>query len=381
MDRRDCRRSSSATVGAAALALGIALGSGGASGSECRPFGQTEEGIPVELFTLTNPQGLEAKITNYGGIVVSLLVPDHEGNRRDVVLGHDELEGYLDNSPYFGCLVGRYGNRIANGRFSLDGTEYELARNNGDNHLHGGLRGFDKATWEAKAITSEAGEALELKHVSPDGEEGYPGALSVRVIYTLTPDNALRIDYSATTDKPTVVNLTHHSYFNLQGAGTGDILAHELQLLAKRFTPVDEGLIPTGELRPVAGTPLDFTQPMALGARIDTKDEQLVRAGGYDHNFVLDSGGGALALAARVVDPRSGRVMEVHTTEPGIQLYTGNFLENDIAGKGDRRYGHRHGLCLETQHFPDSPNQPSFPSTALRPGEEYTQTTLYRFSW
>jgi aldose 1-epimerase len=352
-----------------------------ASGSERRPFGQTEEGIPVELFTLTNPQGLEAKITNYGGIVVSLLVPDHEGNRRDVVLGHDELEGYLDNSPYFGCLVGRYGNRIANGSFSLDGTEYELARNNGDNHLHGGLRGFDKATWEAKAVTSEAGDGLELTYVSPDGEEGYPGTLSVRVIYTLTHDNALRIDYSATTDKPTVVNLTHHSYFNLQGAGTGDILAHELQLLAKRFTPVDEGLIPTGELRPVAGTPLDFTQPMALGARIDTKDEQLVRAGGYDHNFVLDSGGGALALAARVVDPRSGRVMEVHTTEPGIQLYTGNFLENDIAGKGDQRYGYRHGLCLETQHFPDSPNQPSFPSTVLRPGEEYTQTTLYRFSW
>ncbi len=381
MGRRARPRASSATVAVAAIAFWVALDPGIASGGEREPFGKTEEGIAVELFTLTNPQGLEAKITNYGGIVVSLLVPDRKGDRRDVVLGHERLEDYLDNSPYFGCLVGRYGNRIANGRFTLDGTEYELARNNGNNHLHGGIRGFDKAAWQTSTSTSEAGEALELKYVSPDGEEGYPGTLSVRVVYTLTLDNALRIDYSATTDKPTVVNLTHHSYFNLRGAGTGDILGHEVQILAKRFTPVNEGLIPTGELRPVAGTPLDFTQPIALGARIENKDEQLVRAGGYDHNFVLDSGGGALALAARVVDPQSGRVMEVLTTEPAIQLYTGNFLESDIAGKDDQRYGHRHGLCLEAQHFPDSPNQPSFPSTVLRPGEEYTQTTLYRFSW
>lgn len=343
-------------------------------------FGNTADGTPVDLYTLINAHGLEAKITNYGGIVVSLMVPDRHGKLGDVVLGYNNLEGYLQKNPYFGCIIGRYGNRIAKGKFMLQGVEYTLAQNNGENHLHGGIKGFDKVVWNAKAVTSDAGVGVELTYLSQDGEEGYPGNLSVTVTYTLTNDNALQIDYVATTDKATVVNLTHHSYFNLAGAGVGDILEHEVRLDADRFTPVAAGLIPTGELRHVKGTPMDFTQPATIGARIDQEDEQLRLGKGYDHNWVLKSGGGALALAARVDEPTTGRIMEVYTTEPGLQFYTGNFLDGSITGKEGKVYQRRYGFCLETQHFPDSPNHPDFPSTVLKPGEKYTQTTIYKFS-
>jgi aldose 1-epimerase len=343
-------------------------------------FGKTADGTPVDLYTLINAHGLEAKITNYGGIVVSLLVPDRNGKLGDVVLGYHNLEGYLQKNPYFGCIIGRYGNRIAKGKFTLKGVEYTLAQNNGENHLHGGIKGFDKVVWNAKEGQSDAGVGLELTYLSKDGEEGYPGNLAVTVTYTLTNTNELKLDYVATTDKETVVNLTHHSYFNLAGAGVGDILGHEVMLDAERFTPVAAGLIPTGELRRVKGTPLDFTQPTAIGARIDQEDEQLRLGKGYDHNWVLNSGGGSLALAARVEEPTTGRVMEVYTTEPGMQFYTGNFLDGSITGKEGKVYRRRDGFCLETQHFPDSPNQPDFPSTVLKPGEQYRQTTIYKFS-
>ncbi|MGH8501464.1 MAG: aldose epimerase family protein [Gammaproteobacteria bacterium] len=343
-------------------------------------FGKTADGAPVELYTLTNRQGAEARIMTYGGIVVSLKVPGRDGKLGDVVLGYDHLAGYLRDNPYFGALVGRYGNRIANGRFTLDGRTYRLATNNGENHLHGGIKGFDKVVWKAQEISRGDGVALQLSYLSPDGEEGYPGNLHATVVYTLTDDNALRIDYSGTTDKPTIVNLTQHSYFNLAGAGQGDILGHELMLDANRFTPVDEGLIPTGELRSVEGTPMDFTTSTPIGARIDQKNRQLEFGLGYDHNWVLNNSGGKLSLAARVFEPGSGRVMEVFTTEPGIQFYSGNFLDGSITGKGGKVYRHRYGFCLEAQHFPDSPNKPDFPSTVLAPGEEYKQTTVYRFS-
>lgn len=332
----------------------------------------------MELYTLTNKTGANVKITNFGGIVVSLNVPDKSGNLADVVLGFDTLDEYFEGNIYFGALVGRYGNRIANGRFSLNGVEYLLAQNNGPNALHGGPKGFDKVFWEAKPLDTSDGPALELTYLSPDGEEGYPGNLSTRVVYTFTDDNALKLDYSATTDKDTVVNLTHHSFFNL--AGQGDILGHELTLYADKFTPVDETLIPTGELRPVAGTPFDFTQSTPIGLRINQADEQLKFGVGYDHNWVLNNSDGTLALAARVFEPSSGRVMEVYTTEPGMQFYSGNFLNGSVAGKGGQRYQQRTGLCLETQHFPDSPNQPHFPSTVLRAGQTYTSTTVYKFS-
>jgi len=346
-----------------------------------QPFGQTADGTAVDLYTLTNDTGCEAKITNYGGIVVALSVPDRAGEADDVVLGYDNLADYIKDSPYFGALVGRYGNRIAEGRFTLNGVEYTLARNeNGQNHLHGGDVGFDKAVWQAREVAGEGGPGLELTYVSDDGEEGYPGRLRVKVVYTLTGDSGLRIDYEAATDKDTVLNLSQHSYFNLRGAGSGDILGHEMQIHADRFTPVDANLIPTGELRPVAGTPMDFTQPMAIGARIEADYEQLALGGGYDHNWVLNSGGGEPAPAARVREPDTGRVMEVLTTEPGIQFYAGNFLDGSHVGKGGKAYQHRWGLCLETQHFPDSPNHPEFPSAVLKPGETYRQTTVYRFS-
>lgn len=341
-----------------------------------QPFGKTAAGEAVELFTLTNKNGMEAAITNYGGIVVSLKTPDRAGKLADVVLGYENLDGYLAKSPYLGALVGRYGNRIAKGKFILNGQEYTLAKNNGENSLHGGLKGFDKAVWKARDISP----SLELTYTSKDGEEGYPGNLTATVTYTLTGDNELRIDYLATTDKDTVVNLTNHSYFNLAGQGEGDILGHQVEIFADKFTPVDAGLIPTGELRPVEGTPFDFRKPMEIGARIEGKDEQLVRGGGYDHNFVLASGGGSLALAARVYSAKSGRVMEVLTTEPGLQFYSGNFLDGTIKGKGGKVYARRYGLCMETQHFPDSPNQPAFPTTVLKPGAKYQTTTVYRFS-
>ena len=344
-----------------------------------QPFGKTADGQAVDLYTLTNPNGLEAAITNYGGIVVRLKTPDRNGQLADVVLGFDTLDDYLKGHPYFGAIIGRYGNRIAKGRFQLNGVEYKLAVNNGENHLHGGLKGFDKVVWNARDVSTAEAPALELTYTSKDGEEGYPGTLHVTVVYTLTPANELKIDYAATTDKDTIVNLTNHSYFNLAGQGEGDILGHELMINASRFTPVDAGLIPTGELRSVEGTPFDFRKPVAIGARINQDDQQLKYGNGYDHNFVLDRTGDGLVLAARVTEPKSGRVMEVYTTEPGIQFYSGNFLDGSNKGKGGKIYRRRYGFCLETQHFPDSPNKPNFPSTALRPGAKYQSTTVYRF--
>ena len=339
-------------------------------------FGKTPEGAPVKIYTLTNDKGLEARITNYGGIVVSLKTPDRKGAMADVVLGSDTLNDYVNSpSPYFGALIGRYGNRIGHARFTLDGVEYKLAANNGANSLHGGKRGFNKAVWTPREL-ADAG--LELTYLSKDGEEGYPGNLKVTVVYHLTNANELKIDYAATTDKDTVVNLTNHSYFNLKGAGNGDILDHLVTLNADRFTPVDAGLIPTGELRPVAGTPFDFRKATAVGARIEQNDEQLKLGKGYDHNWVLNARTGG-NLSARVEEPASGRVMEVITDQPGVQFYTGNFLDGSVKAKGGKTYGHRSGLCLETQHFPDSPNKPNFPSTVLKPGQEFHSTTVYRF--
>jgi aldose 1-epimerase len=341
-------------------------------------YGKTADGRNVDIYTLTNDKGIEARIINYGGIVVSLKVPDNKGQMGDVVLGFDDLESYLTKNPYFGALIGRYGNRIAKGRFTLDGRAYKLATNNGENHLHGGLKGFDKQLWKAKPFTTKQGPALELSYVSKDGEEGYPGKLSVTVVYTLTNDNSLRIDYTATTDKDTVVNLTNHSYFNL--AGSGDILSHQLIINADKFTPVDSGLIPTGELCNVKGTPFDFTAPHSIGERIEAQAEQIVFGKGYDHNFVLNNWDKTLRQQVRVYEPTTGRVMEVFTTEPGVQFYSGNFLDGTLTGKGGKIYQRRYGFCLETQHFPDSPNHPNFPTTTLKKGETYRTTTLYRFS-
>jgi len=366
-------------LGLAATALIGAAMESPAARLERRPFGKMPDGTPVEAFTLKNAHGLEARIINYGAIVQSLLVPDGKGGRVDVVLGFDTLDEYVKSNPYFGCVVGRYANRIAKGRFTLDGREYRLATNNGPNHLHGGLRGFDKVVWKATPRPNPDGDSLELTYVSKDGEEGYPGALTTTVTYTLTKGDALRMEYRATTDKPTIVNLSNHSYFNLRGGGSGDILGHEVEIAAKRFTPVDDTLIPTGELKAVEGTPLDFTKPHAIGERIAAKDEQIARGGGYDHNFVLDAGG-KTAPAARIKDPASGRTLEIHTDQPGIQFYTGNFL-TDMVGKGGRHYGYRQGFCLETQRFPDSPNRPAFPSARLDPGQEYRQTTVWRLRW
>lgn len=344
-------------------------------------FGSTADGMPVELYTLTNANGIETTISNYGGIVVTLMVPDRNGNLGDVVLGYETLERYINNNPYFGAIIGRYGNRIAQGRFTLNGVEYTLAQNDGENHLHGGIKGFDKVIWNARALSDEKNPGLDLSYVSPDGEEGYPGTLSITVTYTLTQDNALKIDYLATTDKDTVINVTNHSYFNLAGAGVGDILGHELMLNADTFTPGDETLIPTGELRSIKDTPMDFTHSTAIGARINEDYEQLqFGPGGYDHNWVLNESEESLVLAARVSESGTGRIMEVYTTEPAIQFYTGNFLDGSITGKGGNVYKQRYGFCLETQHYPDSPNKPDFPSTVLKPGETYTSTTIYKFS-
>ena len=345
-----------------------------------RPFGKLPDGTEARLFTLDNGRGMRATITNYGGIVTSLVVPDRAGRGADVVLGYDSLAGYLRATPYFGALVGRYANRIAKARFTLEGKAYTLAANDNGNTLHGGLKGFDKLPWEAAPFSDSSQAGLRLHLVSPDGDEGYPGQLDVTVTYALTDSNELRITYLATTDKPTVLNLTHHGYFDLAGQASGDILGHELMLAADRFTPVDSTLIPTGELRSVAGTPMDFRTPTAIGARIGQDDEQLRLGRGYDHNWVVDGPAGTLRLAARVREPHSGRVMEVLTTQPGIQFYTGNFLDGTIVGKGGTRYQRRSGFCLETQHFPDSPNHPDFPSAVLRPGEEFHSTTVYRFS-
>jgi aldose 1-epimerase len=343
-------------------------------------FGTLPDGTAVDLYTLTNAGGVEARVITYGGIIVSLKVPDRAGKLDDVVLGMDSLDGYVKGVPYFGAIVGRYGNRIANGRFTIDGKTYTLAVNNGKNALHGGLKGFDKAVWKAEPFERAGEVGLVLSHVSPDGDEGYPGTLTARIIYTLTDKNELAFDYEATTDKATPVNLTQHSYFNLAGAGTGDVLAHELTLNADRYTPVDAGLIPTGELAPVEGTPFDFRTSTAIGARIDAPHPQIKLGGGYDHNYVLTRQGDGLSLAARVVEPTTGRVMDVTTTEPGVQFYTGNFLDGSITGKGGRVYRKRYGFCLETQHYPDSPNKPSFPSAIVRPGQPLRSKTVFTFS-
>lgn len=343
-------------------------------------FGKTGEGSPVELYTLTNQNGIEVRAITYGGIIISLRVPDKNGKFDDVVLGYESLDGYLAKTPYFGAIIGRYGNRIGNAKFTLDGVQYSLAANNGPNALHGGLKGFDKVVWKAAPFEHQDGVGVEFTYTSRDGEEGYPGNLSVKVTYTLTNKDELIFDYHATTDKATPVNLTNHTYFNLAGDGKRDVLAHEVMLNADHFTPIDKTLIPTGQITSVSGTPLDFTKSTAIGARIEQQDEQMVFGSGYDHNFVINRKGAGLALAARVYEPTTGRVLEVHTTEPGVQFYTGNFLDGSITGKGGHVYKRRYGFCLETQHFPDSPNKPNFPSSILRPGKVYESRTVYRFS-
>ena len=340
------------------------------------PFGKMPDGTEIEAFTLKNTGGIEVRVITYGGIITSLRVPDRAGALADVVLGFDTLDGYLKGHPFFGAIIGRYGNRIARGRFTIDNVPYTLATNHGPNHLHGGERGFDKQVWKAEVLTENS---IRLSRVSADGEEGYPGTLNVEVIYSLTNYNELIVDYTATTDQPTHVNLTQHSYFNLAGHGAGDILGHELMIEADRYTPVDATLIPTGELAPVKGTPFDFTKATPIGARINAAHPQIKNGNGYDHNWVLTDGTNRLKLAARVVEPKSGRTMEVATTEPGMQFYAGNFLDGSITGKGGATYGHRAGFCLETQHFPDTPNQKNFPTTELRPGSTYTSRTVFKF--
>jgi aldose 1-epimerase len=361
-------------------AIGSAAGASLKSPSVTRaPFGRTPDGEAVESFTLTNAHGIELRAISYGGIIVSLRVPDRDGRLDDVVLGHDDLAGYLAKPSYFGAVVGRYGNRIAGGRFTLDGHTYSLATNNGPNHLHGGVRGFDKRVWKAEPFERPGTAGLVLTRTSPDGEEGYPGNLAVRVTYTLTDRDEVGFEYFATTDKPTVVNLTQHSYFNLAGDGKRDVLGHELMIDADRFTPVDKTLIPTGVLAPVAGTPFDFRKPAAIGARIGADDEQIRNGGGYDHNFVLNRRGKGLTPTIRVFEPTTGRTLDIATTEPGVQFYSGNFLDGSVTGKAGHVYGKRYGFCLETQHFPDSPNHPGFPSTVLRPGREYRSKTVLTF--
>jgi aldose 1-epimerase len=357
-----------------------------ASGAESKlqvsDFGKTSEGISVYRYALSNKKGVEAVVISYGATLVSLKVPDRNGKAADIVLGYDSLDGYEQGKSFFGATIGRYGNRIAGGEFTLDGTVFHLPKNDGPNSLHGGTRGFNKRVWTGVDRSRADAQVLELSYTSPDGEEGYPGTLKVKVTYTLPAEaNELRIDYAATTDKDTVVNLTNHSYFNLSGDASKEIVDHQLLLRAPQFTPVDATLIPTGELRPVRGTPFDFRKPTAIGARINQDHEQLKFGKGYDHNWVLEkTEKRGLQLAAEVFEPSSGRVLEVLTTEPGIQFYSGNFLDGTAKGKGGQLYAHRTGLCLETQHFPDSPNLPKFPSTVLRPGEAYRSATVLRFS-
>lgn len=337
------------------------------------------DGRPVILYTLKNSHGLEVRAMNYGGIIQAIRVPDRKGNFADIVLGHDTAEGYMPNPPYIGAIVGRYANRIANGTFTLDGKAYSLPKNDGQNTLHGGTsRTFDKVMWESQPLKDKNGVLFEF--LSKDGDDGFPGNLKMKVSYVLTDSNELVIDYEATTDKATPINVSQHSYFNLKGEGNGDILDHEVMINGDRFTPVDKNLIPTGELRPVKGTPLDFTKPTRIGTRIDDKYEQLVLAHGYDHNFVINRKGQGMTLAARVSDPTTGRVLEVSTTQPAVQFYTGNFLDGTITGKEGHVYKRRFGFCLETQHYPDSPNHPDFPTTILKPGETFHQATVFKFS-
>ena len=336
-------------------------------------FGKTPQGDQIDLYLLTNAKGLKAAITNFGGILVSLETPDRNGALADITLGHDNLEGCLNDACYFGATVGRFANRIAHAAFTLNGVTYQLAANDSGHHLHGGIKGYNKVVWQAQETTAADSVGLKLTYFSPDGEEGYPGNLNCTVTYTLTDADELRIDYLADTDKPTPVNLTHHSYFNLAGQGAGDILSHELTINADFITPVDPAQIPSGRLDPVKDSPFDFTKPVAIGARIDQVP------GGYDHNYVLNDSSGKLCHAATVHDPATGRIMEIHTTEPGIQLYTGNFLDGSVTGKAGKKYQKHYALCLETQHFPDAPNQPDFPSTILEPGQQYTHTIIHKF--
>jgi aldose 1-epimerase len=345
---------------------------------ERAPFGALPSGTAVERFTLRNGD-VEVEVSQYGGAILALRVPDRDGRPGDVVLGLGRLADYVDDQAYFGALIGRYANRIGGARFRLDGREYRLPANNGANHLHGGPHGFHKVAWSAEPFRENGSVGLRLGYVSPHGEEGYPGTLDVQVTYRLTGERALEIDYAARTDRPTPVNLTQHTYFNLSADPARDVMGHELQLDADHITPVDGGLIPTGELAPVAGTAFDFRAPTPMGARIDAPDARLRQAGGFDHNFVLTHPAGTLARAARVREPGSGRVLEVHTTEPGLQFYSGNYLDGTATGKGGAAYGWRSGFCLEPQHFPDSPNQPAFPSTVLRPGDQYASRTVWRF--
>lgn len=350
---------------------------------DVQPYGTTADGKDVDEYTLTNANGMEIKIITYGGTITSIRVPDRNGEMANVTLGFDNLADYETRSPYFGNITGRYANRIANATFTLDDTEYTLAANNGPNSLHGGEEGFDNKVWEAEVIEGDGEVGVSLHYLSPDGEEGYPGNLDVTVVYTLTDDNEIRIDYTATTDAPTVVNLTNHAYFNLAGEGTGSIYDHVLMIDADRYTPVDETLIPTGELAEVEGTPFDFRLPKVIGPGQRSSHEQIVLGRGYDHNFVLnreDPEDGVMMLAARVYEPESGRVLEVWTTEPGIQFYAGNFLDGTLIGPSGHLYRQSDGFALETQHYPDSPNQPDFPSTVLRPGETYQTTTIYKFA-
>ena len=359
------------------LLMALSLTSLFAFAQQKQSFGKTSDGTEVFLFTLKNKKGMEARITNFGGIVVSLTAPDKNGKFDDVVLGFDNLEDYEKPGPYFGATIGRYANRIAGGKFKLEGKQYQVPVNDPPNMLHGGKVGFDKRVWK---VVRTGAQAVHLQYVSKNGEEGFPGTLTVDVTFTLDDNNELKIDYLATTDKPTILNLTNHSYFNLKGQGEGDILGHELQLHASNYTPVDEHLIPTGKIAPVAGTPLDFTKSTAIGKRIDDPNPQMKLAIGYDFNYVIDGGGKSLTRAARVHEPTSGRVMEVLTTEPGIQFYSGNHMEGEIHGKAGKTYKYRNGFSLEAQHYPDSPNHPSFPTTELKPGDKYQQTTIYRFS-
>jgi aldose 1-epimerase len=343
-------------------------------------FGTLPDGTTVQLYTMENAQGMTMTVTNLGGTIVTLKTPDKNGVFEDVVLGYDTIAGYIKAPSFFGALVGRYGNRIAKGQFTLDGVTYDLAKNNGENHLHGGRKGFDKVVWSASPVTVSDGVALKLDYVSKDMEEGYPGNLTVQVLYTLTNENELKIEYTATTDKKTVVNLTNHTYFNLSGNTKRDILDHVLSLNASSFIPVDETLIPTGEIKPVAGTPFDFNTPTVVGERIDNDDPQLKAGQGYDHCWVFNEDDGSNKPAATLYDPQTGRYMEMYTTEPGTQVYTGNFLNGSITGKYGTTYARRYAICLETQHFPDSPNQPNFPSVVLSPGETYLTETVYAFS-
>ena len=342
------------------------------------------DGKKASLYTLVNAKGMAMTVTDYGAIVVSLTAPDRNGKMADIVLGYDSLAKYVKDTPYFGCVVGRYGNRIANGKFKLDGKEYTLATNNVPGgipcHLHGGIKGYDKVLWASKEMKKDGAVGLKLNYLSKDGEEGYPGNLNITVTYWLTDNNVFRVEYLATTDKATPVNLTQHSYFNLAGEGSGDILGHKLMLKASKYTPVDKGLIPAGSILPVAGTPFDFTTPHAIGERVNADNEQIKFGGGYDHNWVLDNQSGKMALAGELSEVKSGRKMEIWTKEPGIQFYCGNFLDGKLIGKSGKAYNYRNGLCLETQHYPDGPNQPNFPSTILKPGKKYQTATEYRFS-